>query len=86
MIKRIFQLNRHSLIARKGPRKYYSVKAVDLENDDSYFSHYDVSQAHTDAEYNEMVTNSALRNYTFAPVYQSLGSENSSQLSHKIYR
>lgn len=86
MIKRILIINRHSLIARKGPRKYYSLKASDIEDDDSYFVHYDVNKAATDEEYNEMVANSALRNYTFAPVYQSLSSDNANKLSHKIYR
>jgi hypothetical protein len=80
----ILQLNKHSLHARKGPRKYFSIKEEYLIEDEKYFEQNDVGNARDDGEYNEIVSNQALRNYTFAPVYRSLKSGNSVTLYRSI--
>jgi 3-isopropylmalate dehydratase small subunit len=64
--------NKYSLTVRKGPRKYYSLVREDLESDDTYFLTVNPELARSQVEYKEMLTRHSLRNYTFAPVYQSL--------------
>ena len=55
MTLRILIINKYSVVARKGPRKFASLKYEDLEIDQEYFKHFDTSFAQNEIEYNEII-------------------------------
>lgn len=56
----ILRINKYSIIARKGPRRYYDLQAQDFLTDEQYFT-----QSGSGAE-------QIFRNYSLAPVYQAI--------------
>lgn len=67
-----FNIKKYSLVARKGPRKYYTLRLEDLQDDDVYFSIFDASLASTEEERKEIIRAHVLRNYALAPVFNSI--------------
>ena len=60
------------MVARKGPRKFASLKYEDLEIDQEYFKHFDTSFAQNEIEYNEIIKNQVFRNYALSPAFQAI--------------
>jgi hypothetical protein len=67
-----FNIKKYSVVARKGPRKYYTLRFEDLQDDDIYFSVFDASLASTEEEHKEIIRSHVLRNYALAPVFESI--------------
>lgn len=78
-------INKHSLIARKGPRKYFTLRLSDLETDKDYFLHFDPNHATTQEEYDAMLASMAWRNYAFAPVFRSINDSSTVGVYHSTY-
>lgn len=81
----ILTINKFSCVARKGPRKYFTLKPEDLLNDEEYFTTYDTTLAQNEDEYNDMLHCQVLRNYTLAPVYASLSQGNTIEVFRSTY-
>lgn len=73
----ILILNKYSKIARKGPRKYYSLHREDFLLDEKYFEQHDTSYAQDKGEFKASLKNQTFRNYSLSPVFQSLSEGNS---------
>lgn len=71
-----FEIKKYSVIARKGPRKYYNIRFEDLTDDQTYFTTYDPNFAQSHEAFNQLVKDQNVRNYTFQPVFNSLENQN----------
>ena len=90
-----FSINKYSVVARKGPRKYYSLREKDLERDEEYFkklnsifpsfSKYDTSSAKNEKDFNEMIRSQIFRNYSLSPVYQSFWEGNTVEVYRSTF-
>ena len=67
-----FTEKKYSVVARKGPRRYYSLRSEDLESDQDYYKLFDVPQPGGEVEYEEIYKGSVFRNYSLALVHQAL--------------
>jgi hypothetical protein len=70
-MRRILIPNKYTCVARKGQFKFYHIHEIDLQKDEQYFAAYNADNAATDEEYDEILKNQSLRNYTLAPVYNA---------------
>jgi hypothetical protein len=80
-----FNNKKYSLVASKGPRKYYSLRLEDLQDDDTYFAASDVSLTKAGNEGDELVRGHVFRNYALAPVYKSISEGNRVEVFRSTY-
>lgn len=65
-------LNKATVVARKGPRKYYVISEQDIQEDAKYFKRNFSNRGKSKAKQEEINCNQSLRNYTFSPVFNSI--------------
>ena len=73
------------MVARKGQQKYYSIRAEDLEEDKEYFMKQDIENIKDQNEYEEVVKNQGLRNYTLGPVFNSFANDGTVEVYKSTY-